>query len=266
VKSRATDRAPWVVPEWAQTVIAQSDINPSYAITTTVLAYGADQRCAVLWYGLFTGAPLPCTKEMSDAQKRKIIMAALSLVRANLLLSKCGLRGWIIDGGGSPKDTVIDFANESTRAGLDTLCSFGRGWKNYRPTGRHKIKMGEELHVVNERWGRRWIIYNADYWREIAQRSWTCDPLVPGACSLPAGSHDDFAAQVCREQLMGKGEIGGKMAWNFVTAPGPHDYGDCMHMAFVLAAVFGIGTAGGEVTKRKKRKAHVVLSRPSGRR
>jgi hypothetical protein len=94
-------------------------------------------------------------------------------------------------------------------------------------------------------------VYHADYWREIAQRGWTGAPGAPGSCSLPRGQHADFAAQVTREQLAGKDDVGGRTVWVWNTAPGPHDYGDCMHMAYMGAAVAGIGT-GGQVVRQQR--------------
>jgi hypothetical protein len=37
---------------------------------------------------------------------------------------------------------------------------------------------------------------------------------------------------------------------------GPHDYGDCMAMAYALAAVNDIGTGGGNGPRKKKQNKH----------
>lgn len=247
VQSRAQDRAPGVVPDWAQTVIAATDINPSYALTSVVVAFGAHQTGAVCWYGLYTKPPLPVPKEATEIEKRRIIYEALAIHGKQLAALPCRPKTWFMDGGGSPEGCVIQFAaNAPEICGLPAWCTFGRGWKNYRPTSRknHKLLIGEQLHRVTERLDRQWIIYNADYWREIAQRGWTGEPGAPGSCSLPHGRHEDFAAQVCREQLRGKDEIGGRMVWVWDTQPGPHDFGDCMQIAYMGAAAVGIGTEG----------------------
>jgi hypothetical protein len=105
-------------------------------------------------------------------------------------------------------------------------------------------------------------VYHADYWREVAQRGWTGEPGAPGSCSLPAGNHADFATQVTREQLAGKDDIGGKAVWVWSVAPGPHDYGDCMHMAYMGASVCGIGTGGvvrGPPKKNNRRRGGVEV-------
>jgi len=263
VQSRAQpDRAPGVVPDWAQTVIAATDINPSYALSSVVVAFGATQTAAVCWYGLFKSPPLPVPKECTEIEKRRIIYEALAIHGRQIAGLPCRPATWFIDGGGSPEGCVIQFAfNAPQICGLQAWCTFGRGWKTYRPTAKatYRVTVGEQLHKVSERRDRQWIIYNADYWREIYQRGFTGEPGAPGSCSLPAGNHSDFAAQLCREQLAGKDDIGGRMVWVWNTAPGPHDYGDCMHMAYMGAAVAGIGT-GGQVVRPANRQRR----RPSG--
>jgi hypothetical protein len=42
---------------------------------------------------------------------------------------------------------------------------------------------------------------------------------------------------------------------------GPHDYGDCMTMAYVMAAIGGIGT--GNNVEKPKSTSRVVIRRPS---
>ena len=244
ILSRNNGAAVGAVPDWAFRVVATTDVNPSYALTTVVVAFGKDQRAAVLWYGLHQMDP-PTRMEMTDAEKRLIIYEALAKHSAPLAALPCRPNLWMIDGGGSPAETVIDFAaNAPQICGIETVCVFGRAASVYRPTGKHKIITGEEHHRVMQSSTKQWVIFNADHWKENAQRSWTGSPGAPGSCSLPIGKHDDFAAQICREPLLGKGEVGGRMRWEWGHLPGPHDYGDCMAMAFMGAAACGIGTAG----------------------
>jgi len=251
VQSRTNnDISPGQVPDWAQVIIAATDINPSYALSTAVVAFGANQTAAVLWYGLHKMA---VPKEATVIERRRIIYEHLASHGGDVARLACRPTSWIIDGGGSPEGCVIQFAYNAPKiCGLTAQCSFGRGWKTYRPTAKatYKVRVGEQLHQVSERRDRQWIVYNADYWREVAQRGWTGAPGAPGSCSLPRGSHPDFAAQVTREQLSGKDDIGGRMVWVWNTAPGPHDYGDCMHMAYMGASISGIGT--GAITQPRR--------------
>ena len=205
---------------------------------------------------------MPCNKDMTEAVKRQVIYESLAAVGQEIAALNIHPNLWVIDGGGTPENTVIDFAANSQRiCGIESVCMFGRGWKTYRPTSKYKNVIGEQCHKVIENRMRQWILFNADYWREIAQKGWTGSPGAPGSCSLPAGKHDDFIQQICREQLRGKDDVGGKTVWVWDTAPGPHDFGDCMTMAYVGAVLRGIGTAGQQVriprNQHKRRVTYV---------
>jgi len=256
IKSRVEKgRQPGTVPEWAQIIIATTDVNRSYALTTTVLAFGQDQRSAVLWYGIHK---MHVEDKWTDSQKKAAIYKALASHGRELAALPCRPQTWIIDGGGSPRDTVIDLsANAPTICGLTAYCAFGRSGRSwdYRGRGKHKSKMFEECQLVRERVGRQWVLWQQHYWMEQAQLAWTGDYGAPGSCSLPEGHHQEFGNQICREILRGKNEIGGRMVWVWDHAVGPHDYADCMAMAYMGAAMEGIGT-GGLVVARQTRKTY----------
>lgn len=263
VTSRTTDRRPGMVPDWASTIIAATDVNPSYALSTTITAFGPDQVAAVLWYGTHK---LAVAAETPEIEKRRLIHEALAAHGRQLAALPCRPNSWIIDGGGSPESTVIAFAASAPHiCGLQAACAFGRGWKQYRPTSKagHRVLPGEQSHRVIERRDRQWIIWNADFWREVAQHGWTGEPGAPGSCSLPAGNHGDFADQICREQLVGKDEVAGRMVWIWNTLPGAHDFGDCMAMAYMGASWAGIGTGGAQAAP--KAIAHVAIRKPGRR-
>lgn len=259
IQSRVDEtRTPLLVPDWAHSIVATTDINPSYALTSTVTAYGKDQTSAVLWYGLYDMTRLRIGKDMTDGEKKLLIYEALAAHGKELAGLACRPNLWVIDGGGSPAGTVIEFCAKSPQiCGLESVCAFGRGWKQYRPAAKHKILIGEELHRVVESRGRQWIIWNADYWREMAQKGWTGSPGSPGSCSLPKGNHQEFVTQICREQLKGKDEIGGRTVWVWDSAPGPHDFGDCMAMSYMGAALIGIGTGGQQAQPQRRRQRRV---------
>ncbi len=239
---------PRTIPDWSQTIIAATDVNPSYALSTAVVCFGGNQRAHVAWYGLYTSAPLPCEKADSPAVIDRAIQTALAAHGAELRALWCAPRVWVIDGAGTPKDTVINFsANSLKSCGLQAMCMFGRGSKEYRPyvSRTQKIMPFENGHVVHESYARRWIIWNADVWREAAQKAWTSAPTLPGSCSLGPGRHGEFAAQICSEILNWKMDTPTGVRYDWTARPGvPHDFGDCMAMAYAAAAWGGIGTGG----------------------
>ena len=252
-----TGRQPMAVPDWVQTTIAATDVNPSYALSTVVLGFGAFQRGGVLWYGRFTSDPLPVLPETKEIETRRIIHEALAAHGKELAALPCRANHWIIDGGGSPQNVVINFAHMAPQiCGLQASCAFGRGWKQYRITRKkeYKVRLGENLHRVAESNARQWIIWHADYWREIAQKSWLGAAGGPGSCSLFEGHHERFATQVCGETLRGKDEVAGEIVWLWDTASGQHDYGDCMAMGFMGAAMLGIGTGAYQPPKRPPKR------------
>ena len=66
---------------------------------------------------------------------------------------------------------------------------------------------------------------------------------------------------MCREWLKDKAELAGGWAYKWDRTPGAHDLGDCMYMAFVMAAASGIGTGGQRKVKAQPvRKCRVPLS------
>jgi hypothetical protein len=254
-------REPGVVPDWALRVLAISDINPSYAISSVVLAFGPDQRSAVLWYGTH---PLHCAKELTDAEKKSEVMNQLASHGRNLASLPCRPHGWMIDGGGTPENTVIDFGANSIRiCGIPAIAAFGRGGKAYRHPLRKEtgITPHEQAYTKRANASKQWVIWNADYWREQSQRAWTGTLGAPGSCDLPRGSHREFAEQIVSEQLIGKVELNSRMVYDWKHTPNvPHDYGDCMAMGYCFAAVQGIGTGGGQPRPPKK-KANVIIRR-----
>jgi hypothetical protein len=269
IQSRATKRPIMERPEWVTSVVASSDVNPSYALSTVVLGFGQDQTAAVLWYGLH---PMHIPGDAPAPEHNRQLFAALADHGRALAGLPCRPESWAIDAGGANFDPVIRFAGESARlVGIPSMAFTGRGAKAYRPYGKTLVpgQKREMCHgCLDRKEGRviRWVAWHADYWREISQRAWLGEVGAPGAVSLFAGHHGEFAQQVASERLLGKGEIGGMLLWNWVTQPGRHDFGDAMAQGFALAAYGGIGTGGGAGMKTAtSAPARVLTSRPSGR-
>ena len=264
IQSRADDECAWgIVPDWAIKTVAATDVNRSYALTTVVVAFGANQRAAVVWYGLYKNKKFLCTKNTTPAEQRKRIYEGLAAHGIEIAGLSCRPNLWIIDGLGSPEGTVIDLAANAPRiCGLEAACSFGRGWKMYRQTGKHKIIKGEQWHRTVESRAKQWVIWNSDYWKDSSHMGWTGAPGGPGSCSLPRGKHDDFTFQISNEPLMAKGVgLSGKTEWIF-DDNGIHDFGDCMAMAYMGASMVGIGTGGyQEPTRGRKNYTHADLRR-----
>ncbi len=263
VMSRTVDRAPFEVPQWAEIVLCASDINPSYAISTAVYAYGKDATKACLWYGKFEDSPLPTSMDMSDQQKEQIIFGALWKHGEQLLRFPKHGKQWAIDGGGAQTTVAKRFSYEWNLKHPDmrVIVMYGRAGKTARvsaknDTIRRRGVDGSWIHCRDKDttygW-TEWVLWNADYWREIMQRSWTCETNAPGCSTLPKGSHREYAEHLCREKLRGKVELNGRMIYDFEKAPGRNDFSDATGMCHVLADMNGIGADGVRVAPKRTR-------------
>jgi hypothetical protein len=261
--SRATDRQPGAVPEWVRLRVAATDINPSFGLTWVLVGFGGDQTAGVLWYGIH---PMSVPTGATEGETARAVYEALVLHGRELAGLSCRPETWIIDAGGSNFDIANRFSIQSTRlCNLQAIPATGRGNRNYRPFGKSVLgQPREQCHTAVDTRGRKWVAWNADYWREVAQKGWTGSIGAPGSCSLPAGNHRTVAEQVCREQLAGKNEVGGQMVWIWNTQPGDHDYGDCMAMAYMGAAWAGIGTAGTGGRKKRYKETRKTKVRTEG--
>jgi hypothetical protein len=262
VMSRKTDRAAGEVPAWSHRVVATTDINPAYGLTWGVLSFGADQTSAVLAYGIHK---MHVTAGATKAEMEKVVYEELTKHGRHLASLPCKPAVWMIDAGGAAFDAVLRFCLHSAKlCGIQATACTGRGARNYRPWGKSVSgRPKEQCHLAIDVQRRTWVAWNADYWREAAQRAWTGEVGAPGSCSLPKGWHNEFAEQICREQLQGKAEVGGQMVWVWNTQPGPHDFGDVMSMAYMGAAWAGIGTGGVQrqaqkSTRRRSRGVSVI--------
>jgi hypothetical protein len=273
VLKRTTSRAPFELPEWNELITAATDINPSKALTTVVKSWGRDATNATIYYDRFEDSPLPTNNDMSDTQKGQIIYEALQRVGERLLQLPVKAKAWGIDGGGAQSNTARRFAYEWNRMHpeMQVVVMYGRGSKKELGSARNKDirRVGRDESWLLKR-GRdtqfgliEWVLWSADYWRDIMLRSWTCESGAPGGSTLPRGNHHLFASHICSEKLEWKGDQNGVTGYRYSAKHGDNDYADACNMCHVLADMQGIGSVGVQ-----KQKAVFVppIYRPSSRR
>jgi hypothetical protein len=252
-----TNRAAYVVPNWAGVVLAATDIN-HYGLHSVCCAFGRDQTAAVLWYDCFDRLTVP--QHAPEHERRQIIFQALTEHGTQIGRLSCRPSVWMIDGGYEHETVQRYSVGPGRTCGAQVIVARGYGADKYRPNGKNVIgKPREECHFTQWPLGKG-VAWNADYWREIAQRAWLGEIGSPGSCSLFDGHHREFAEQVTRERLSEKLSSKTGMVWRWITQPGKHDYGDAVAMCYVGAAWHGIG-AGGIMPERpryvEKRKCKV---------
>lgn len=257
VRTRVMDRLQNTLPDSTEIVVAATDLNPSYGFTSVIAGFNKSQSCAIGYYGIFDEKPIPISNNASDRQKHQAIYNALTILGKRIASHQCKPTCWIIDGGGAQSKPVRQFArNAQELIGIRVIVAYGRAGKAARMTSQHKRRIGEEWMECRNGLDA-WLIWNADYWREVMQKSFTCETGAPGGTTLPeSGDHRDFSEQICREKLKSKGLVGDRMIWIWDKQPGKNDYADSLNMAFVAASVVAnIGT-GGFIDDRPKRKTY----------
>jgi hypothetical protein len=267
ILSRRNKLPPMQVPDWCSMRLASSDINPSYALSTVLPGFGIDQTAAMLWHGLH---PLAIRSDLPAPEFARQLFGQLTAHGRFLASLPCKPEAWGIDAGGAQFDAVVRFASESVSlCGIQAYAMTGRGWKAYKPYGKTAIpaQIREQCHgCMDQKEGRRirWVAWNSDYWKEIAQRAWLGEVGSPGSISIPTGDHRELSDQIVAQPLLKKGiGLSGAMEWIFKpdNLCSKHDFGDAMAQSYALAAYVGIGT-GGRVSKPKQ-KACVPMRRPS---
>jgi hypothetical protein len=273
VLRRVTTRNAFELPEWSDSIFTATDINPSKALTTVMYAYGADSSSACLWYGQYTGAPLPTNNDMSDSQKDKIIFGALWKQGEQLLTFPVRGKQWGVDGAGTNSNVCTRFAYEWNRAHPEMPCVVTYGRDSQRALGSPNNKLVRRRGPDNSWLLKRdrdpsfgwidWILWNADYWRDFMIRTWTCETNAPGGSTLPKGNHRTFANHICSKTLAWKGDQNGVTGYRWkISSPEDH-YADASNMCHVLADMNGIGSGN---TKKQKSEFVAPIFRPSIRR
>lgn len=273
VAKRVTDRKPYEKPDWAELVVTGTDINPSRALSSVTIAFRSDRTAAIMWYGKYDMTDKPVTKEMSDTQKDGIIYGALWRHGEELLNHPNRGQRWMIDGGGAQSNAVKRFLTEWNKAHpeMPVTVAYGRSGKTARVSARNETvrkRASDGSWILcrdkDPQYGwTEWVLWNADVWREIMQRAWTCETGAPGGATLPAGRHAEYCQHICREKLKGKVELNGRMVYDFEKAPGLNDYADATNMCYVLSDICGLGS--GSVKQETTNKVSFFVSRPSQR-
>ena len=164
------------------------------------------------------------------------------------------------------RDVVMRFCAQA-RYPFRILPSAGRAAHKYYVSKARLIgRPFENCHVEKAANGSgHYLVFNADIWRETAQRAFLAVVGAPGGYTLyhvdDPRSHKTFADEIVAEKLTNKYETDHGLRWEWGKRPGDqNDYGDALSGSWVAAAACGL-SASGIVIKRGKyieqRKAKV---------
>ena len=228
-------------------VAAATDINPSYALTTSVIAFDLALTAQVVAYHV-TRIKIP--KELPEPEFDRRVFEALAAHGREIAALGLPVVKWGVDAGGRQFPAVTRFALQSAAlTGLAATPMLGKAGQNWNPRVDSRVREALNDTVLCRNWqGREWLAWNADTYKEKAQLAWTAEPGAPSGLSLFDGgaNHAEFAMQVANETLVSKKIIGTRYKYDWRTKE-PHDYGDAVAMCYALAGAYGLtgdGTRG----------------------
>ena len=242
-------------------VIASTDLNLSFALTTTITVFFNDQTSVVI-YHKFRKSNVHVNVPEQEYYKQVYEL----LAQHGKELKSLGIRidAWAIDANGAPYNAVMDFCRNSKRVCGLSACGFlGRASTQFRAYPRTRLKEPVDDTVLcgdaDERkqagTGRRFVVFNSDLYHEKVQKGFLQSLGNLGSISWYDGNdHSKWAIQVCSEKLVGKksrqdGTV--EYTWREI---GEHwDALDSIGQALAAYATMGFATTGGEVVSRRLR-------------
>lgn len=248
---------------------AATDINPSYALTTSITAFKPDRSAFVTRHILS-----PIHIDVSSTSFDDLVFAALAQHGEALHALGLPIRAWGIDASGQQFSAVTNFTKTAIRSvHMPAVAMTGRANTKFNPYVKsrtrdainntvdcaddlEKAAMARGMSGI----GARWIAWNADVYKEAVQRALLAPQLAPRGCTVYAdGDHTDFAIQVCNEILRGKKPSGDGRDAFIWESHDPHDFLDTMAMNYALAGRAGIsGTVKVRPIAMKKKKKVII--------
>ena len=237
--------APNTIPDGSVLTVAATDINPAYGLTTAIVTFDVQLTAFVTAYHV---TQVKISDNLSDTAFDAAVYGALTSHGREIAALGVPIDLWGVDAGGKQFAAVTRFTPQAEAAvGIRALSMLGRAGQNWNPNVRSRIRAAKNGTVLcRDAQRRQWLAWNADEHKERAQRAWLAEPGAAGGLSLFDGNanHYAFAAQVANEKLVGKVKVrdkwGGESYGYKWRTRNPHDYGDCLAMAFALAGHSGL--------------------------
>ena len=99
-----------VVPDGYIFVTASTDLNVSYALSTTIVAFKRDMSSIVLWHDI---QRCVIDQKLPEAEYNRRVYAELEKLGKRLKATGVKIDGWGIDAGGRNWDAVCQFSKHS---------------------------------------------------------------------------------------------------------------------------------------------------------
>lgn len=268
VLAKMIDLPPLVVPEGTVLTVASSDLNVSYAISTTVVAFDRDMSAHVVWHEL---SKCRIDSRLPETEYNNAVIRALTAVGKHLAGLGISIDAWGIDGSGIPFNAVCRFAKSAAKVcGIRACAMLGRANHVFNPYVRSRLRdaindtvlCGDPQEHIKSGAGAKWILWDADHWRSTVQKAVLAPYPTQGGLTLykaDADEHVEFANQVCNERLKYiQHKADGRDIYHWNTKE-PHDFLDTLGQAFAVCASQGIG--GGDIKGPTKGRTAIQARR-----
>lgn len=273
VLNHATDIPRFMIPDAAHTLVGHCDINRS-GLHWCLAGFDQAMTCHVTTYGRWPNTGELWEKNATEQARKHAIfrgLTELSVALSDAVITRAGTRAQIglllIDRGYEP-DVVHRFC---ASARLPFKVFPARGYAAHKYFVRRHSLIGspmQDCHVTRSDFGQ-FLAFNADAWREAAQRALLAIPGESGGATIHAAPpampryHLRFAEHLCGEQLTNKYQTDGGMRWEWTVRVGyPHDWLDAYSGCWVAAAASGLTTSGlpkvAPVQKRRRASVRMV--------
>lgn len=270
IVSRQTQNEPLEVPDGHIFVAASTDLNLSYALTTSIVAFKPDTSAAVIWHEI---TPCNIDGKLTEAEYNSRTYQVLSDLGRRLKTLGVKIDAWGIDCNGKPFSAVTQFTkNSMTICGIPSCGMIGRASHIFNPYVRTRLRnalgrtvlCGDAEERVKAGAGAKWIAWDTDFYRETAQKAFLCEIGQTGCCTLYKGKadeHTEFALQICNEKLMFVShKQDGRNIYHW-SSKDPHDYGDTMAQAYAIAASQGMSSIHVLEDNNRKHSSRFMLKR-----
>ncbi len=252
VLKNETEDAEGTIPDGYQFAVASSDLNLSFCISTTIVAFKADGSAHVVKH-IFRKCGI--MGRVADAAYNASVYEVLVAHGKEIAALGIPIKGWAIDANGLPFEAVTSFAANSRKlCGIEACGFVGRASHFFNPNSRSRLRSeiartvlcGDAQEIAKAGTGKRWVAWDSDYYRERVHSGFLRSAGNAGAVTLyhgEDGEHRDYANQICAEKLKFKRtRSDGRTEYQWKSS-GDHDMFDSTAQAFACAAQFGISGA-----------------------
>ena len=249
------------LPEFVTIFTGHVDINRA-GLHWCVAGFGQDMTGHAPAYGKWPKRGVLWDKNAPELVRKQAIFKGLGDLCAEIAATqftkageKVRLSALLVDRGYEP-DVVHKFAAASAYP-FQIVPARGYAGHKYAPRKAQLVgRPMEGCHVTKSQYGD-FLAFNADMWRETAQRAFLAEPGAPGGFTLFDGGaaryHMPFAEHVVAERLVNKYETDMGLRWEFVHRPGAlWDWGDALTGCWVGAAAAGLSASGIQVRPKRR--------------